>query len=295
MKYLLRGICAISLFLLISCSSEKQEEIQTAPAISRDRVLEILPSDATSKTTTFSASLKRDDITKAEIQWFVNGIPIKNASGKQFSPSELRKGDTLQVKVIIDNHELISNLIILKNIPPTIGKARILPKTPKANDILKVNVIGNDLDGDEITFRYKWYRNDELSADNVLLEGPFQRGDSINVEITPFDDENYGQTVKLTTKIYNSPPVISKDIVTNFDGFTYTTKINATDPDGDLITYILKQGPEGMTIDPESGIITWKVTRKDKGEHDIIISVRDGHGGEVIGPLTTTISFAPQE
>jgi sugar lactone lactonase YvrE len=39
---------------------------------------------------------------------------------------------------------------------------------------------------------------------------------------------------------------------------TYTYNVKAIDPDGDKLTYSLKQGPQGMTVDPGSGEVQWQ-------------------------------------
>ena len=50
-----------------------------------------------------------------------------------------------------------------------------------------------------------------------------------------------------------------------------------------------------MTIDPSSGLITWKVSREQEGLYDIKASIKDNNGGELIVPFTTRIGFAKNE
>ncbi|MFZ6177515.1 hypothetical protein [Nannocystis pusilla] len=53
----------------------------------------------------------------------------------------------------------------------------------------------------------------------------------------------------------------------------------ATDPDGDALTYALVSGPPDMLLDPVSNVLSWSVTSEDIGEHPVVLSVDDGHGG----------------
>ena len=81
----------------------------------------------------------------------------------------------------------------------------------------------------------------------------------------------------------NNPPIITSNANTSaIMGVAYTYDVDATDPDGDVLTYSLT-GPSGMDIDPATGIITWTPTAA--GTFSIIVSVSDGE-------LTDTQSFA---
>ena len=64
-------------------------------------------------------------------------------------------------------------------------------------------------------------------------------------------------------------------------------QVKAEDIDRDGLTYQLQLDPDtgklppvGMSIDPESGLITWRPNRSQKGNHPIAVRVVDGHGGK---------------
>jgi hypothetical protein len=72
----------------------------------------------------------------------------------------------------------------------------------------------------------------------------------------------------------NQAPVITPiadATVTVGETFTYT--IEATDPDGDTLTYSLTDSPAGMTIDENSGVITWTPTTI--GSYGVTVEVSD--------------------
>ena len=58
---------------------------------------------------------------------------------------------------------------------------------------------------------------------------------------------------------------------------SYSYDVNATDADGDTLTYSLTQNPSGMTINGTSGVISW--TPSSAGSFDVTVSVSDGNGG----------------
>ncbi len=279
--------------LFLSCTSGKQEGAKTdvnpaggQPATS---ALELNPPDATRETTFYlkSSSL---DLTKAEVKWFVNDAVVKGANSLEFGSPDLKKGDSIQASVVMGGREAVSNKVAIKNTRPVIVTSKTVPSNPKANDILKTDVIGSDRDGDNVTFFYEWIRNEENAGSWDTLEGPFKRGDKISVKITPYDGEDYGLPTVLTTNIYNSAPRFSESPNANFDNLVYSCQVKATDPDGDRLTYSLKTAPPGMTVDPSAGLITWRVPSDFRGKTSFTVSVADGHGGETLQNLFLDIS-----
>ena len=86
-----------------------------------------------------------------------------------------------------------------------------MPETFKAGDTLYVDVVGSDIDGDEVTILYEWTKNGEPAGTEKQIGVPIKRGDKISIKITPFDGETYGQPVVLRREIGNLPPVIIED------------------------------------------------------------------------------------
>jgi hypothetical protein len=180
------------------------------------------------------------------------------------------------------------------NNPPVVDRARLELETVGTTDILKVNALGSDKDGDEVTLEFEWVKNGEpLGSGDTIQE--FKRGDIVSVKITPFDGKSYGRVKTLTTEISNCPPKITEHREVTFDGKLYSCQIRAVDPDEDPLTYSLKSAPSGMTIDPSTGLIQWNVPPDFQGEASIIVSVTDGHGGETTQNLTFEISPESQK
>lgn len=59
----------------------------------------------------------------------------------------------------------------------------------------------------------------------------------------------------------------------------YQASIEAVDPDGDLLSFELLYQPEGMSINPVSGILSWKPNHSQIGEWGVGVRVSDGKGG----------------
>jgi hypothetical protein len=77
-------------------------------------------------------------------------------------------------------------------------------------------------------------------------------------------------------------------------GQKYFFRVQASDEDAaDVVTYSLDKAPPGMTIDHQSGIITWTPAKGDVGTHNISVSAADGKGGLDILNWTITVQKAP--
>lgn len=277
-------------FLLAACSSDRQDGTFSSPQPGLAApVLELNPPEATRETMFY---IKSDnlDLSKAEVKWLINGGIVEGATSIQFGSPIIRKNDKIQSIVTVAGHEIVSNQVTVKNIPPVISGARIIPPNPKANDILKASITSADRDGDKMTFLYEWSKNGENAGNRETLEGPFKRSDKISVKITPYDGEDYGPPLILNTNICNSPPKVVADGSSGIEKNAYSYQIKAVDPDGDQLAYSLKAAPPGMTVDPVTGLIRWSVPSDFRGSAFFTISVTDGHGGETLQSLYVDVS-----
>ncbi len=78
----------------------------------------------------------------------------------------------------------------------------------------------------------------------------------------------------------NQPPVITSTPQTiAIQGVQYKYDVEATDPEGDPITYSLKESPNGMTINSNTGLIQWVPTENDSGDIQVKVQASDGNGG----------------
>ena len=76
--------------------------------------------------------------------------------------------------------------------------------------------------------------------------------------------------------LFNSSPVIESDPVTTAkEGAAYTYDVEATDPNGDTLTYSLTTSLTDMTINSTTGIISWTPTAA--GSFDVTVEVSDSN------------------
>ena len=75
----------------------------------------------------------------------------------------------------------------------------------------------------------------------------------------------------------NQPPVIiSEPIMTATEDQLYSYQVEASDPNGDILTYSFIIKSEGVSIDSESGLISWTPVNSQVGIHQVIVEISDG-------------------
>jgi|GEM_PF-1022227 len=78
----------------------------------------------------------------------------------------------------------------------------------------------------------------------------------------------------------NQPPeILSSPPQQATVGLSYSYQIEAVDPDGDVLEFVLQTGPAGAAIDPVSGLLQWTPLTSQIGLQDFELLVLDGNNG----------------
>jgi translation initiation factor IF-1 len=284
----------LMMFFIAGCSSEDKvvpRQSATSPAAvektTRNKVM-IYPDNATARSV-ITLSADASMLANAKIDWYINGNIAEPAGTPRFTSSALLKGDIIQATITRNKKEYYSNEIRITNTPPRIKRAQMSPALPRIGDTIIIEPDSYDVDGDTIYYKYKWNLNGKFVTDQHFLNTSFKRDDMIVVEITPYDSDDTGNTIFVKNKIFNSPPVVTGNSP-SFDGKTYTYYLDASDPDGDVLSYKILEGPEEMSID-SSGMIIWELQPEDAGRNEFKVLINDNNGSELIVPITASIGF----
>ena len=73
-----------------------------------------------------------------------------------------------------------------------------------------------------------------------------------------------------------APIIISEPAITATEDQLYSYQVEASDPNGDTLTYSFIIKPEGMNIDSENGLITWTPTNDQVGINQVEVGISDG-------------------
>jgi hypothetical protein len=250
--------------------------------------LKIEPRDATRRTT-LVLSAQSFALSDARVTWQVNGVPASSTEIDRFDCSGARRGEAIRAVAVVNGREIRSNDVVIGNTPPELSDVTFMPVTSAQGESLAVSATAIDLDDDKVTIQYSWTVNDVPAGNGANLGRALKRNDSVRVEVIPHDGQTYGNRVVLNRTIANHPPVFIEHQNFAFNGGTYTYQARALDADGDQITFSLETPVAGISIDPASGTVTWKVPGDFRGEQPVTIVADDGHLGTARYTVTFTI------
>lgn len=299
------AVCVLLACLFAACGSETAEPVSESPLRSKAEAeagaengppriasVEIFPDDPTVDQTLSLAIQVSDperDALDIEVEWWRNGAPYKVGSETHLAGRELARGDEIYALVTASDGAVEvsaeSASVTIRNQAPRMTKLELLPEKPTGEDSLMVVAEALDPEGDDISFAYRWYRNDQPIGGE---EGPglqaahVRRSDEIRVEVQVRDDQGTGNWISSPPKkVRNASPVItSKPSYEMAEPGKYTYEVVAEDPDGDQpLRYELAKGPDGMKLDLLTGRLQWEVPPDTWGQYTIELNVHDAHGG----------------
>jgi Putative Ig domain len=176
--------------------------------------------------------------------------------------------------------------------PPRVLSVEISPTRPHLGDELEARAVAFDANGDPVEFSYTWTVNGENAAsgaDSKFSTVGLHKRDRVVVRVVPSDGVSKGvEASSQPVLITNRPPEITSVPSVKVAEGVYSYDVKATDPDGDPLQYRLTQSPEGMTIQPETGVIQWKISTK-KPSVDIGVVAADGDGAEAYQQFKLTL------
>ncbi|MES9863930.1 MAG: putative Ig domain-containing protein [Candidatus Thiodiazotropha sp. LLP2] len=219
------------------------------------------------------------------------GMTIDATSGLiQWTPDA---NGTFPVTVVVSDgaHEATQDFTLIIVVP---NSSPEITSTPSTSVLLgqpyQYQMTATDPEGDTITFALVTNPvGMQINQTTGLVSwtpGTDQVGVH-SVELTATDSQGNISTqsylLSVNTGAGNTPPTIVSTPAGNaiYDQ-AYGYDVNATDSDGDTLTYLLVTAPSGMVIDSVTGMISWIPQTSQGGAHPIEIRVEDGQGGYAI-------------
>ncbi len=226
------------------------------------------------------------------VEWHKNGQVIDGAAGETLPTTFFRKGDVVTATVTAQNGlqqgvTFTSAPLTILNSLPVVMEPGMTPVPLYHHVAVHAVAQGTDADGDTVSYSYQWLKNGAIMPDQAgeILDGDLiEHGDRIQVQAAPFDGTEAGEPrLSFAVTVQNSPPKITSQPTASLDkNDAYLYQVVAEDRDGDPIIYSLTSSPSGMTIDPQQGLIRWKVTKQDKGIYPIEITVANADGAKTM-------------
>jgi len=182
--------------------------------------------------------------------------------------------------------------------------------TPTANDdtakaqedapLVTIDVMANDTDLDHgrltiIDATQGSNGSVTINSDGTLAYMPNRNFCGTDTFTYTISDGNGGTASAIVTvtieAVNDAPSITSKSVETARVWAPYLYAVRAKDPDeADTLTYSLTKKPEGMTINPATGLIEWRPTNAQAGSHDVVVSVADSNRTRAFDTQSFTIT-----
>lgn len=186
------------------------------------------------------------DTVAPRYEWHVADASV--ATTQDITGDLFSKGQEIFCRIYPDDGQdeglpVDSATLTIQNTPPSVGSASLSDVTPAVDSVLSVtpnDVV--DVDGDAVTYTYRWFVNAvETSTDATFDVAVLaEKGDTIVVRITPWDDEEAGAEVTSDfASVQDDPPVVDLLVLHPSPpraGSSVWIESEASDADGDEVT-----------------------------------------------------------
>lgn len=295
--------------LFLSCTKDKPASPvgATGPGEGSDvkssepygRVPEIISASISPQNPTVNMPLRLEydgcgEQVRCTFRWYVGGSVVQEGENALLAPGSYRKGDTVFVEIVPSSMSATGRPFKTEarqigNTPPEVVSIELKSSSPLPvpGDTITATPKGTDADDDRISYQFEWTVNGasvtgQPSDNDTFNTTGLRKKDTIIVAVTPSDGESKGPT-KLSDPLFlaNRPPRIVSTPPAVIGAGVYSYQVSASDPDGDRVTYGFVTAPEGMSIDPSNGMISWTLPVKigARMEIPVKIKVEDGDGG----------------
>lgn len=239
-------------------------------------------------------------ITPLAVEGAWNGLPyvVMVPEGEQLDPGEV---SDLRQLVFLNPEQRYNGFtprcLAPANRPPRFVSAPVTTGTigrPWAYD-------ADASDPDRDVLRYRLLRGpatmtiDPLTALLSWTPGEADEGShDVAIEVTDgrggLDTQTFA--VLVDDGALNRPPrFITPPVTTASVGGHYVYDSEAFDPDQDVLTYTLLEGPAGLAIDAATGLLSWPFALP--GNHPVALRADDGRGGTATQRYTITAGVIP--
>ncbi len=227
------------------------------------------------------------DILEYSLLHAPSGMSIDATTGViNWTPTDGQIGDhTVDIQVTdsgqeTDTQNYTLSVTPLPNTPPDITSEPIT--SASTGNTYSYDVEASDADLDALVFTLSVFPAgmsiDDASGLIHWVPTTAQIGDhSVSVHVTDVRDGSVNQDFIITVTQSNSAPVITSTAPIQATAtLAYSYDVEASDGDGDILSYSLNQAPTGMTIEAMTGLINWLPEVAQQGLHTVEVRVEDG-------------------
>lgn len=270
-------------------------------AVDDPPVMSAIPNQNAFEDTLLTFTPEVTDVDSTELVYSLGatapeGVTIDAVSGEvSWTPTQEQEGlHTFDVCVSDATTQVCRSVTITVTAVNDAPVAEAQSVTTAEDTELEIIPVATDVDSTYLTYQIATQPTNGAAVINAgvitYTPNPDYHGED-SFTFTAFDGELYSApaTITVTVTSVNDAPVL--EFVPNEDGVEgvyMSHQVVATDVDGDTLTYSLRNHPEGMTIDPESGFAEFTPSNDTTGAITFDICVTDG---EILVCQTVTLSI----
>jgi hypothetical protein len=177
-----------------------------------------------------------------------------------------------------------------------IKAVRLQPSQPTRMDMLKAEVEASSTAPAELVYAYLWKVNDRIiegATGDTLNLSAFKKRDLVTVTVTPQGGDTIGFVVESPVVVIHSvPPSLELKAMRQGKktGEPVELQLVAVAPDGGQLAFSLEDPlVPGMTIDKQSGKVSWRLRPDQKGVVRFGAAVEDENQTKVIKIFEITV------
>ncbi|KPJ75957.1 MAG: hypothetical protein AMJ54_13385, partial [Deltaproteobacteria bacterium SG8_13] len=136
--------------------------------------------------------------------------------------------------------------------------------------------------------------SDALDPDGRLEPGEQTTGRTISVATPDRRRVDFAAGITAGTEPNQAPAFDSIPPDTAKVGETFVYDANAVDPDGQPVIYHLLSGPDGMSVDPQSGLVSWDVLPDSLARTPVVLQAFDSRGAVALQRFVLTVAGGNQ-
>ncbi|AJQ96673.1 choice-of-anchor A family protein [Gynuella sunshinyii] len=246
----------------------------------------------------------------------IDGLIVSGSGLMSWQSSEDLAEQALVIKVgVSDGHGGSTTFQLILNIEAAeVNHTPSIVSQPTSPAIVgeeyRYDVVARDADGDTLTFALITAPDGMTLSDAGALHWTATSNQvgshAISLSVS---DGQATVTQSYTLEVVEASPDNHYPVINSHPGSTavvdqsYRYEFSATDADGDVLTYGILTGPDGMTMDV-SGLLQWTPTTDQVGSHDVVLYADDGQGRSLQSysiavsaealPLSATILISPE-
>ncbi|MFZ4701373.1 MAG: putative Ig domain-containing protein, partial [Candidatus Methylumidiphilus sp.] len=179
------------------------------------------------------------------------------------------------------------------NRPPQISSQPVTSGTE--GQAYSYQVTATDLENDSLAYSLSTAPNGMMiNASTGLIQwtmptsgGPF----AVTVNVSDGKGGTASQSYPLA--LNRNPKITSHPLTIGTEAQAYSYQLTATDADNNTLAYSLATSPNGMTINPTTGLIQWTLPSTG-GSFAVTVKVSDGNGGTASQSFQLALNHNPQ-